>query len=275
MSIDMAAGRAARKARRAARGRAARIVTRAGFAARGVVYLLIGLLALRIAFSGGERRQADRGGALAEVAQQPFGAVLLWALGLAIAGLALWHLSQALLGHGKVGERLLAGVWAVVYGAAGYAAIAYAAGDRGSGSGSSDQQSDDLTATVLHWPAGQWIVGAVGLGVIGAAGWLAVRSVQGAYRDDLRTSEMSPAVERCVDVLGTVGGTARGCVFAAAGMFLVVAAARHSPDEAKGLDDTLRSFSHTPAGPWLLAVVAAGLAVFGVFSWAEARWRRL
>ncbi|MCQ4210860.1 DUF1206 domain-containing protein [Streptomyces longispororuber] len=262
-------------ARRVADGRAARGATRAGFVARGIVYLLIGALALRISFAGDERRQADRGGALAEVAHQPFGTLLLAALGLALGALALWCLSRAAFRHDEVRERLL---WAgrfVFYGVVSYSVLAYAAGDRGSGSGASDQQSDDLTATVLGWPAGQWIVAAVGLGTVGAAGWIAVQAIRRAYRKDLRTSEMSPVAERCVDVLGTVGGTARGCVFAAVGVFLVVAAVRHSPGDAKGMDDTLRSFSHTPAGPGLLAAVAMGLAVFGMFSWAEARWRRL
>ncbi|MEV5607587.1 DUF1206 domain-containing protein [Streptomyces sp. NPDC052225] len=250
-------------------------VTRAGFVARGVVYLLIGVLALRIAFSDGGGRQADRGGAMAEVAHKPLGSFLLWALGLGIVGLALWRLSQALFDRDGAGHRLMAAGRFVFYGVVAYSVLAYAAGDRGSGSGGSDEQSKDLTATALGWPGGQWIVGAAGAGIAGAGLWIAGRAVLRKYRKHLRTGEMSPAQRRAVDVLGTVGGTARGAVFAAVGASVLVAAVRHKPGEAKGVDDALRSFSHTPAGPWLLAAVAVGLAVFGVFSWAQARWRRL
>ncbi|WWQ68841.1 DUF1206 domain-containing protein [Streptomyces sp. Q6] len=248
--------------------------TRAGFVARGVVYVLIGILALRIAFNGGGR-QADRGGAMAEVAHKPLGNVLLWALGLGIVALALWRLSQALFDRDGVGHRLMAAGRFVFYSVVGYSVLAYAAGDRGSGSGGSDKQSKDLTATALGWPGGQWIVGAAGAGVAGAGLWLAGRAVMRRYRKHLRIGEMSQGVRRGVDVLGTVGGTARGAVFVACGASLLVAAFRHRPGEAKGVDDTLRSFSHTPAGPWLLAAVAAGLAVFGMFSWAQAKYRKL
>ena len=71
------------------------------------------------------------------------------------------------------------------------------------------------------------------------------------------------------------GGTARGVVFTAAGAFAVRAAVDYEPKKAKGLDDTLRSFAETPLGPWLLVLVAAGLVLFGVFSFAMARWRRV
>lgn len=78
-----------------------------------------------------------------------------------------------------------------------------------------------------------------------------------------------------VTVLGVFGGSARGVVFAAAGGFAVTAAVQHKPGKAKGMDDTLRSFTDTPVGPWLLVFIAIGLVAFGMFSWASARWRKL
>lgn len=102
-----------------------------------------------------------------------------------------------------------------------------------------------------------------------------MRALLRKFRKHLRTGAMSPRVRRVVDFLGVAGGASRGVVFAAAGCFVVVAAVRFDPDRAKGLDDTLRTFRDTPAGPWLLAVVAVGLGLFGVFSWAMARWRRV
>ncbi|MET8572752.1 DUF1206 domain-containing protein [Streptomyces sp. NPDC004783] len=277
MSVLTRTGRA--RARRAANGSAAEGAARAGLTARGVIYLLVGLLALRIAFGDGHR-QADRGGALAELSQQPFGAVLLWALGAGLVGMALWRLSEAL--FGAVGEdgrsakkRLPAAARCVFYAFVAYSVLAFAAGSRGSGGGSGDRQSRDVTAKLLGMPAGRWAVGLAGAAIVVAGVVIAVQALRRSYHKKLKRGELSPWARRLVDVTGVGGGTARGIVFATAGAFAVRAAVDYEPDRAKGLDDTLRSFAGTPLGPWLAALVAAGLMLFGVFSFALARWRRV
>ncbi|MFD4033297.1 DUF1206 domain-containing protein [Streptomyces sp. NPDC058637] len=267
-------------ARRAANSTAVAAGARAGFVARGVIYLLVGVLALRIAFSGSGGQQADRGGVVAEIAGQPFGVVLLWALGVALAGMALWRLSEALFGQAgpdgdKPGKRAMAAGRSLFYGFVSYSVLSYAAGGQGSGSGSSDRQTDDVTAKALQWTGGQWIVGIVGAAVVGAGLWIAFRAVTRAYHKHLKMSEMTKRVRRAVDFTGVFGGGVRGIVFATAGGFAIAAAVRHEPGRAKGMDDTLRSFTDTPAGPWLLVLVALGLGAFGVFSWANARWRKV
>ncbi|MFD8235565.1 DUF1206 domain-containing protein [Streptomyces sp. NPDC059696] len=266
------------RARRMARGSVTEGAARAGFAARGVIYLLVGALALQIAF-GDTGRQADRGGALQELAQKPFGAVLLWALGIGLVGMALWRLSEALFGSvGKDGrsarKRLMATVRCAFYVFVAYSVLMFAASRHQSG-GSSDQQSRDATARALEIPGGQWLVGAAGIGVVVAGGWIAVRAVLRKYHDKLRLGQMSHRTRQLVDVTGVGGGAARGLVFAVAGVFAVRAAVDYEPDKAKGLDDTLRTFADTPLGPWLLVAVAAGLVLFGLFSFAMARWRRV
>ncbi|MER5550648.1 DUF1206 domain-containing protein [Streptomyces sp. NPDC002793] len=268
------------QARRAARSRAMDVGARAGFVARGVIYLLVGLLALRIAFSDGGGKQADRGGALSEVAEQPFGHILLWALGAALAGMALWRLSEAFFGQagpdgGKPGKRAMAAGRFLFYAFVAYSVLSYAAGDGGSGSGSSDRQTEDVTARALQWTGGPWIVGVAGAAVIGAGLWMAYRAAARKYRKHLKTGEMTRRTRQAVDITGVFGGTVRGAVFVTAGGFAIAAAVRHEPGRAKGMDDTLRSFTETPAGPWLLAFVAVGLAAFGLFSWANARYRRI
>lgn len=95
------------------------------------------------------------------------------------------------------------------------------------------------------------------------------------YHKHLKLGQMSRRTRQFVDVTGVGGGAARGIVFAAIGVFIIRAAVEYEPDKAKGFDDTLRTFAETPAGPWLLALVAVGLALFGVFSFAMARWRRV
>ncbi|MGV9562691.1 DUF1206 domain-containing protein [Streptomyces sp. NPDC003480] len=265
------------RAGRAAKGSLTRGAARAGLTACGVIYLLVGILALRVAF-GDSRQQADRSGALAEIAHEPFGAVLLWALGIGLAGMALWRLSESLFGAAgpdgrKATKRLSALARCVFYGCVAFSVLSFAAGS-GDGGRSSDQQSRDVTARALGMPAGQWIVGAAAIGIVVAGVWVVVQAVRRAFHDQLRLGEMSPRTRRLVDITGVGGGTARGLVFAAAGGFAVRAALDYRPDRAKGLDDTLRSFAGTPFGPWLLALVAAGLALFGLFSFAVARWGR-
>ncbi|MEU6570863.1 DUF1206 domain-containing protein [Streptomyces parvulus] len=263
--------------RGAANGSAAEGAARAGLTARGVIYLLVGILALQIAFGTGNR-EADRGGALEEIADKPFGAVMLWALGIGLVGMALWRLSEAAFGAtGKDGhkakKRLPAAARCVFYAFVAYSVLAFAAG--AGGSGSSDQQSRDVTRKVLEMPAGQWVVGLAGAGIVVAGVVIAVQAIRRSYHKKLKLGALSSRARTLLDVTGVGGGVARGAVFAAAGAFAVRAAVDYQPDQAKGLDDTLRSFAQTPLGPWLLALVAAGLVLFGVFSFALARWRRV
>ncbi|MEJ1200574.1 MULTISPECIES: DUF1206 domain-containing protein [unclassified Streptomyces] len=265
------------RARRAANGSAAEGAARAGLTARGVIYLLVGILALQIGFGTGNR-QADRGGALAELSDKPFGAVLLWALGIGLVGMALWRLSEALFGAtGKDGhtakKRLPAAARCLFYAFVAYSVLAFAAGT--GGSGSSDQQSRDVTAKVMEMPAGRWLVGVAGVAIVVAGVVIGVQALRRGYHKKLKIGALSPRARRLVDVTGVGGGAARGLVFAAAGAFAVRAAVDYEADKAKGLDDTLRSFAETPLGPWLLICVAAGLMLFGVFSFALARWRRV
>ncbi|WP_026171240.1 MULTISPECIES: DUF1206 domain-containing protein [unclassified Streptomyces] len=287
MNISATASKGQGKARQAGNSTAVETAGRAGFVARGVIYFLVGFLALRIAFNGGDSdgkggggKQADRGGALAEIAQKPFGHVLLWVLGIALAGMALWRLSEAAFGAAgpdghKATKRLASGGRAVFYGFVSYSVLSFAAGDKGSGSGKGDARSQDVTARVLDLPGGRWLVGAAGVGIACAGLWIAGRAALRKFHKHLRMDAMSPVERRAVDTTGIFGGVSRGLVFAVAGGFAVSAAVKARSGEAKGMDDTLRSFSATPAGPWLLGLIAVGLVAFGLFSLANARWRKL
>jgi hypothetical protein len=263
--------------RRAVRASLTEGAARAGLAARGVIYLLVGGLALQIAFGDGHR-EADRGGALAQLSETPFGAVLLWLLGAGLVGMALWRLSEALFGSvGRDGrtvrKRLLALARCGFYAFVATSVLSFAAG--AGGGSSSDRQSRDMTAKVLELPVGQWLVAAAGACVVAAGVGGGVQAVRRGYHRELKLGGMSPRVRRLVDITGVTGGAARGLVFAAAGVFAVRAAVEYEPDRAKGLDDTLRTFADSPLGPWLLVCVATGLVLFGVFSFATARWRRV
>ncbi|WP_437113963.1 DUF1206 domain-containing protein [Streptomyces violaceusniger] len=262
---------------REAGSRAIEAAARWGLATRGVLYLLIGVLALRIAL-GDRGEQADRGGALQVLAKQPFGAALVWAVGIGLVCMALWRLSEAVFGaagpDGRAARKRLAGAArAVFYGVVAYSVLSYATGEQGSGS--SDRQSQDVTARALDLPYGRWLVAAGGTAVAAAGVWIAVRALRRGFRKHLKVGAMSRRTRRAVEALGVCGGVARGAVFAVAGGFALSAAVRYDPGKAKGIDDTLRTFAGTAAGPWLLMAVALGLALFGVFSFAMARWRRV
>ncbi|MGW0633466.1 DUF1206 domain-containing protein [Streptomyces sp. NPDC002758] len=245
---------------------------RAGFAARGVVYVLIGVLAVRIALgSGGE--SADRQGALGQIAAQPFGKAMLWALVVGFGCMALWRGARAVLGKGprrKAASRVLDGGRALFYAAICWATAAYAAG--GGQDSSGNAQSQDWTASALKLPYGRVLVGAAGCLLIGIGAVLAVRAAMRRFLRQLDTGTLSHRTKQVVTALGVGGGVARGVVF---GIFILVAAIRFDPDEAKGVDATLRSFTQTPVGPWLLVAVVIGLILVGAFSFASARWRRL
>jgi hypothetical protein len=274
-------GRSARSARyagrRAARSRYLGLLARAGFAARGVLYVIIGCVAIGIAF-GRSRNQADSAGAVRVIASTPAGLIALWLLAAGFIGLALWRLTEAAYGgpgpgEHKRGSRLAALGKAVVYGVLAFTVVKYAIG--AGAPKSSNQQSTDLTASILHHPGGQAVVVALGLAFIVGGAYLVYSSWRRDFLKQLSLAGASRRTRRVVIWLGQAGGIARGVVFAAVGVFLVVAGVKAQPGQAKGIDATLRAFAQTPLGPWLLVVVAAGLVTFGLYSWCEARWRKV
>lgn len=241
------------------------------------MYILIGWIALEIAF-GHSQGKADSSGALVTVGSTAVGAVALWLIGIGFIGLALWRLAQAVYGGpGQDGRKPAMRVLALVKTAL-YAFLAYTTLRFAAGSGapkSSNRQSVDLTSTVLRYPGGQVVVVVAGLVLIGAGGYLFWQAWRKKFLRDLRTGQMTPRQVAAATWLGKLGGIARGVVFAALGVFVIVAGVTHHAGKAKGLDSALRAFAHTPLGPWLLALVAAGLVLFGVYSWFEAKWRRV
>ncbi|HET7012527.1 MAG TPA: DUF1206 domain-containing protein [Streptosporangiaceae bacterium] len=264
-----------RSARRTASSPAMAWLAKTGLAARGVMYVLIGVIAVQIAVDG-SRRQADRAGAVRLVSHTVFGSIALWLLVIGFAGMTLWRLSEAIWGSAgpdgrKTSKRLASLARAVFYAVVTYGILKYALGV-GQPS-SSDKQSRDLTAAALKHPGGQWLVVIAGLIVVAAGLYVIYRAYKLKFLKNLRLGSVSPGTRKAVTRLGQIGGIARGVVFATIGVFLVIAGKDASAKQAKGIDSALRALSHTPLGPVLLIVIALGLATFGVYSWCEARWR--
>lgn len=271
------AGREVRTAgRRASSGRGMQILARAGLTARGVMYILIGSLAVQVAF-GDSGEEADRRGALSAVAGTPGGKFILWLLAAGFAGLALWRYAEAAFGvAGPKGHEPAKRVGAlgrgVFYTAVCVSIVSFVIGQ---GSSSSNEQSKTFTARAMEQPGGRWLVLAVGLGFLGWGIGNVVNALRRKFLEKLNRSQMGPRARRVVETLGVVGRSARGVVFGGVGVFLAYAAITFDPDKAKGLDGTLREFTKTPAGPWLLVAVALGLVTYGAYSFCEARWRKV
>jgi len=271
-----AGGRAATGLRNTAAG-AARSepidwAARAGLTARGVVWIVIGILGVLLA-QGARGRAADQKGALQELLTKPYGDVIVVLMTVGFVGYALWRLSEAafgVTGDGRgAGPRLQSLARAVAYLVLAGTAVSALAG---SGSSQSAQQ-ESLTARVMSHSGGRWLVALVGLVIVGIGATLVV---QGWKLSFMRYFAAVPSeVRRVVVQLGRVGTIGRGAVFALAGVLVVAAAWTFDPKKAAGLDGALRTLLTRPYGTVLALVAALALVAFGIYGLAEARYRRV
>ena len=249
-------------------------LARAGLVARGVVYAVIGILALKLAVGYGGKATSQQG-ALKTVAGQPFGKVLLVLLAVGLAGYAAWRLVRAAAGHGREesdsGFDRVAGVASgIAYAALCATAVAILAG-AGSGSGSPKK----TTGGVLDWTGGPVLVAIVGAVLIGVGAYQAYKGAARKFLETSKTGEMSEGTERAFTVLGVIGHLARGVVFVLIGYGLIKAAIDYDSKKAIGLDGALRQLAHASYGPVLLGIVAAGFIMFAAYSVADARYRKV
>jgi len=251
-------------------------LARAGFVARGLIYAIIGILAIKVALGAGGTT-TNQQGALTTIAHQPFGKLLLILVAIGLAGYALWRFLHALLGHGPEDsdnglDRVAALGSGIVYAALCAIAVEILLG---SGSKSGSGNTSKTTAGVLGWPAGTWLVGIAGAVLIGVGLYQGYRGLSRDFLKDSKTEEMSPRLRQWIEWIGTFGHLARMVVFGLVGAFLIKAAVDYNPSKAVGIDGALAKLSHASYGPFLLGVVAAGLIAFGVYSLSDARYRRI
>lgn len=254
-------------------------LARAGLAARGLLYVVVAILAVQVA-RGHRDARADKQGALHTVVRQPLGKVLVLLLAVGFAGYAIWRFVEAAVGPRDEDDRRKANVKRVGYLArAGlYAFFAASAAKLlvwSSGNPGSDNAEADWTRRVVDWPGGTWLVEAVGVGVIVGGLYVGWRGLSGKFRKRLKAGEMGRAERVWIRGVGAVGMAARMLVTVLVGVFLIVAAAEHDPGQAVGIDGALKRLAARSYGPTLLILVAVGLAAYGVYSFAEARFRRV
>jgi hypothetical protein len=255
--------------------RTARIVARGGLVVRTAFYLLLVALILQVAFDGtSSGQQTNAHGALAAIAAQPLGKVLIAAAALGFLVLGLVRIAGAFRDReADTQQRLLTGAQGAFYAALTYVPLSFLFGSRSTGS---EQAQRAQTATVLGWPGGRELVVAAGLVVIGVCVYQIRSALTQDFTDGLELRSAPGWVCRLVELAGSVGIAARALVFLPIGALLIVAAVQSDPGHAVGLDRELATLAHESWwGPAILCLVALGLLVFAVYSGLEARYRRV
>lgn len=244
---------------------------RAGLVAYGIVHLLIGWLALQLAF-GEKEDSASSSGALHYLAEQPLGGVLVWLVAVGMFLLVVWRLLELAFGYQEESDdakrwrkRAMSGFKAAVYATIGWSAVKTAVGDGSKGG------TDSMTAKVMNMPGGQLIVGAVGLAVIAYGVSLVVRGWTEKFRENLDAQGQSGKDGSAYVKLGKVGYIAKGLAIIVVGGLFVYAAATHEAKKSGGLDQALQTILGYPFGPVLLVVIGAGIACYGLFAFARAK----
>lgn len=248
-----------------------RLVGRAGFVAKGILYGLVGVIAVAVAL-GDEKRAADQTGALQSLGGSTAGTLLLVALTLGLGAYAFFRLVEAIRGPARPGDsetlqRIGSAVQFVIYGV-----LCVSAGRVVAGAGGSSGSEDEATSTVFDLPAGEVLVFVAGAVLVGVGLYQAYLAVTADFEDDLDTSQMSKRTRSLARFLGFGGHAGRAVVYPIVGWFLIKAAVEHDAKEAVGIDGALQELAQQTYGTVLLLVVAVGLVLYGAYCLIEARY---
>ncbi|SDN86235.1 DUF1206 domain-containing protein [Vreelandella arcis] len=253
------------------------LFARMGYAARGIVYVLVGGLAALAVFGQGGQTEGSRG-ALERVLTAPFGKVLLAIMAIGLVGYAMWRCIQAIKdadhhGHGAKGLAIRAGLLAS---AVTHTLLAFFAATLifqfGGSSGGSGGGSQGVAGWLMQQPFGRWLVGAVGLVLIGVGIAHALKGYKAKFDKHF---EMPKQTQQWAYPICRFGLAVRGLVFVIVGCFFIIAAYQFDPSEAGGIDEVFTTLRSQIYGKWLLAFVAIGLFAFGIYSLLAAVYRRV
>jgi hypothetical protein len=267
-----------RNARRAVRKASPWIVGvgRFGIAAKGMVYVIIGWLALQTAVRGAGH-PVDQQGVLYSILRHRYGRIMLAALAAGLFAYTFWRIAESLLNPERERYNLkgtLTRIFrlgsGVVYGALGVMAtrllIGYEVHRR---------RPRDWTELVMREPLGKWLVVGIGAGILGFGLFRIWKAYTGELKGQLLLDRYTEWARDWITWVGRVGQAARGVVFAVIGAFAVVAGVDVNPAEAKGVAEALSYIEHAPMGPYLLTATALGLIAYGLFQFVEAAYRRI
>lgn len=264
-------------ASRAADSKPLEYLVRAGFVCYGVIHLLFAWVALQVAF-GGSNQESDQSGAFTSLASKPFGKTLVIIVVIGMVALAVWQAFAAVIGESgpqdkeAIGERVVSGVRTIIYLSFAWTGVKVVTGASNSSQGNSQQKG---ASTLMDSTGGRWLVGLIGLVVIGVGVGLVIYGVKKKFERHLKIREMNATVRKTTRRLGTFGYSAKGVAYAIAGILVVTAAVKYDPHKARGLDVALKTLAGQPYGPWLLGLIALGIAAFGVFCFSQAKYRKV
>lgn len=259
-------------------------IGRVGIAARGVIYACVALMAFQVA-SGDQGKEIDRQGALEGVSHQPLGEALLLLLAAGFVAHVAWRVMKAITGASEgrdddddsgsqeMGRRILDVGRAAIYVSLTVTTVRVLIRDEAGGS--SDRRAKGFSAELMSNPLGRWLVIAIGLGLVVTGIVLLVRAGRQKFEEHLDLGEMSAWQRTWLPRLGTIGYGARGVVAALVGAFVVQSGVTFEPDKAEGISGALNRLANRPFGPGLLAGVGLGLLAFGLYSFVEARFRKV
>ena len=275
MSTHRAAGSATEaKADQARNNPALEWLAKIGTAVYGVMYVVVGWLAVQIAF-GDSSGKASGSGALREISQQPFGKLLLWVACAGFAALVVWKGCEAVAGHDDKdgGKRAAARVGSAAK-ALVFAVLAVAAFQTVTGSSGGGKSQDSYTAQVMKWPFGPALVVAVGVAIAAYGLFSIYKGISDKWEKSLEAGGRTGDVGTAITVLARTGYSARGGAFIVIGGLFVWAGFTHDAKKSGGLDQALVTLRDAPFGQVLLVAVAIGLACFGAFNIAKAWYLR-
>jgi hypothetical protein len=248
---------------------------RLGLVGYGLVHLVVAWLALQVAF-GVPDAPPDAVGAVGTIARTPGGVFALLVAVVGLIAFALWQVTAAAIGFTWVygNERMRKRVGAVAKSIA-VSALAGIVIDYLTGVGSARSTSvQQLAARVLDLPAGRALLGLAAVVLVGIAAAMTYTGVRRTFMGDLDVRRLAPRVRNAIELAGAAGHLARALALAVVGGLAGAAALFADPAWAGGLDTALRALGSTVVGSWLLVVVAAGFAAFGLFCVADAATRR-
>ncbi len=263
-------------------------LARLGWVAKGVIYTLLGVLAIPLAAQALGSDSAGRGdeevsqsGAVAELAEKSYGSALLWLIAIGLALYVLWRLVSIVLpAENSLKAWVTRGGYllsALIYAALAWSALSFARSDS-SGQGtteSEDSKVERYTRDIMERTGGRWIIGIIGVAVIGIGAYFVVRGVKAKFRRELEPGGVGPFSQNAIITLGRIGWIGRGIMMALIGLFLTRAAIRFEPESASGIDGALREATDSTLGALLVAVVAVALVVYGAFCIISAPRARL
>lgn len=252
-------------ARRAGNSEVVEKGARLGYAANGVINLVIAWIALQLAWGAGAQEQASASGALQTLAGSTVGRVLLWVIVAGFALLALWQITEAFMSR-ETKDRVKAAGKAAAYGVLAALAASVIAGSSSSGGSS----TSSMTARLMAQPFGRILVAAVGLGIVAVGVYHIYKGWKKKFLEDLTENPGHWAVRA-----GQAGYIARGVAIILVGVLFIGAAVASQPQQAQGLDAALQTVQQAPYGRFLLTLVALGFAAYGVYSFARAKYAQV